>query len=186
MNSRQWALYRLIKEKSLQGKKTNQREICDKIEGYEYKDRKGTTDKCSAIWVDIKEINLSGEIDKVIITKKYVYWIGNEEETIQYLQDCWNALVPALNRYWQLVKKIKNNGQYKLLSNRLKPIDEDSKARLYVESFIEPQEKPLEEMTLDELRDTYRKQCDISNEYPIRYYDKNIYIQEIKRMRESK
>ena len=184
MNTRQWMLYNLIKQNSLLGKKTTQKEICDKIDGYEYKERKGTTDKCSAIWTDVRDINLSGEIDKVIITKKYIYWIGSEEETIEYLEGCWKTIAPALSRYWQLVKKIKNNGQYKLLSNRLKPIDEDSKARLYVESFIEePKEKSLEEMDLEELREIYRELCDKLNYGAIRYYDKKIYINEINFMR---
>ncbi len=187
MNTRQWQLYNLIKENSLQGKKTTQLEICEKIEGFEYKERQGTTDKCSAIWSDVRDINLFGETDKIIITKRYVYWIGNEQETEEYLKACWNQIAPALNRYWSIVKKIKNNGQYKILSNKLQPIDEDSKARLYVESFIqvEKKEKTLEEMDLDELRVIYRDLCDKLCLAPIRYYSKDLYIGEINSMRKE-
>lgn len=188
LTTKQWKLYNLIKENSMKGLRTSQLEICTKIEGYEYKDRKGTTDKCSAIWIDIKEINLSSETDKIIITKRYTYWIGSEEETNEYLNSCWEALVPALVRYWKLVKKAKLNGQYKLLSNKGVPITEESKAREYVESFIEvePPKKALEEMSLEELRDLYKALCEELNQTPIKYYSEDIYIQEIKWLQDLK
>lgn len=188
LTTKQWQLYNLIKTNSMLGKKTTQLEICTNIEGYEYKDRNGTTDKCSAIWTDIKEINLSSDTDKIIITKRYTYWIGNEEETNEYLSSCWESLVPALDRYWKLVKKAKKNGQYKLLSNKGVLITEDSKAREYVESFIEvePPKKTLEDMTIDELRVVYKDLCWELSFPPVKYYQKEIYIQEIKYMEEVK
>ena len=42
---------------------------------------------------------------------------------------------PRLTRYWKYLKKIKKNGQGKLLSTQLEPIDEESHARKFVESY---------------------------------------------------
>ena len=39
-------------------------------------------------------------------------------------------------RYWQQLDKINKDGQGKLLSNKGNPIDEKSKARKYVEAFV--------------------------------------------------
>ena len=188
LTTKQWQLYNLIKENSLKGVKTTQLEICQKIDGYEWKYRKGTTDKCSAIWNDVRDLNLSSETEKIIITHRYTYWIGNEQETEDYLKACWRQIAPALNRYWSIVRKIKSNGQYKLLSTKGDIIDAESKARAYVESFIEVdlQDKTLEQMSLEELRDVYKALCEELNQTPIKYYSEDIYIQEIKWLQDLK
>ena len=136
LTPRQWQLYRLIKENSLNGRKTTQKEICDLIDGYEWNDSPTTHDHCSAIWTDIKEINLSFELDKLIISKNFEYWIGSKEETQEFIDDLWDALAPRLMRYWRFKRKIDKDGYGKLLSNQLNPIDDESQAREYIESFI--------------------------------------------------
>ena len=136
LTSKQWELYRLIYHNSMvEQRKTSQREICDKIQGYEWNDSETTHDHCSAIWNDITANNLSFAHDKVIISKNGEYWIGNKEETEKFINDLWNQLAPRLMRYWFYKAKIKGNGQGKLLSNQLQPIDDDSKAREFVERF---------------------------------------------------
>ena len=184
LDVRQIKLYALIKENSLMGKKTTQQEICDKLGeyGYEYVERSGTTDKCSQIWNDIRDINMSDERDKIIITDKYVYWIGSEEETTEYLNRCWDALVPSLDRYWKMIKKAKRNGQYKIFSTRGDIIDDNSKARRYVESFID---KTLDEMNDEELlqqdRDVLKKYCESLGGYVyIKGMTKEDFIKEIR------
>ena len=136
LNPRQWALYRLIYTNSIVlGRKTTQKEICDSIRGYEWNDDPTTHDHCSAIWTDITANNLSFSHDKIIISKNFEYWIGNEEETKEFLNDLWNQLAPRLMRYWFYKAKIKRNGYGKLLSNDLEPITDNSKAREFIESF---------------------------------------------------
>lgn len=137
LNTRQWELYNLIKQYSLHGAKISQREITQLIDGYEWNPNENCHDHCPAIWNDIKDINLSFEIDKVIISKNFEYWIGNEEETKEFIDSLWEALAPRLYRYWNYKKKVSHNGQGKLLSNQLNPIDDESKARNYIESFID-------------------------------------------------
>lgn len=136
LTPRQWALYRLIYNNSLVlHRKTTQREVYESISGYEWNDDPTAHDHCSAIWSDITANNLSFSHDKVIISKNFEYWIGNEEETQEFLNDLWNQLAPRLMRYWFYKSKVAKNGQGKLLSNNLDPIDSNSKAREFIESY---------------------------------------------------
>ena len=138
LTPRQWALYRLIYENSINHqRKTTKREIYETLKdyGYEWNDSETTHDHCSAIWTDITANNLSFAHDKVIISKNDDYWIGNEQETKDFIEDLWKQLAPRLMRYWFYKEKVKGNGQGKLLSNELLPIDDTSKAREFIESY---------------------------------------------------
>lgn len=115
LTPRAWATYNLIKHNSLvECRKTTQREIYEKVSGYEWNSDDKCHDHCPAIWKDITDNNLSYEHDKVIISNRFEYWIGSAEETKKFLQDLWKALSPRLKRYWQFVKKIGMDGQGKL------------------------------------------------------------------------
>ena len=135
LTPRQWKVYRLIRTNSLNGFKTTQREIYEKISGYEWNNDEKCHDHCPAIWNDIAANNLSLEHDKVIISKNFSYWIGNEEETQDFIDNLWKQLAPRLQRYWFYKQKVSKNGYGKLLSNELEPIDSDSKAREFIESY---------------------------------------------------
>lgn len=138
LTPRQWALYRLIKHNSLvEHRKTTQKEICDTLfeYGYKYNDSITAHDRCTMIWKDIVKNNLSIEHDKIIISDNFEYWIGNEEETQEYLDQLWKDLCPRLVRYWNYRQKVARNGQGQLLTTQLNPIDEDSKARAFIESY---------------------------------------------------
>lgn len=135
LSPQDWAVYRLIYHNSIvENRKTTQKEICDKIEGFVYNDDPLVHDHCSKVWTSIKNNNESFEHEKIIISHNFEYWIGGEEETKVFMDKLWNDLAPRLSRYWTYLSKIKRNGQGKLFSTSLKPIDE-SKAREFVESF---------------------------------------------------
>lgn len=136
LTPRQWELYRLIYNNSIfEHRKTTQKEICDKIQGYEWNESNNTSDHCSAIWSDVTANNTSLEHEKVIITEKYVYWIGSERETKKFLQKLWRDLSPRLKRYWNYVKKIGYDGQGRLYDKNLNPINDDSRSRAFHECF---------------------------------------------------
>ena len=138
LTPRQWALYRLIYNNSMVSlRKTTKREVYETLKdyGYEWNDSETTHDNCSAIWNDITANNLSFAHDKIIISKNDEYWIGTQQDTEEFIDSLWSQLAPRLMRYWFYKTKIKGNGQGKLLSNELLPIDDDSKAREFVESF---------------------------------------------------
>lgn len=72
-------------------------------------------DKCPKIWSLVQEINNSEEIEKVILIKNFTYKIATEEEAKEYVKQLMNnRIVPRLQRYWRIVKKMKLDGQYNL------------------------------------------------------------------------
>ena len=136
LTTRQWRLLDLIKINSIvERRKTTQKEICEKISDYEWNDNPKTHDHCVMIWNDIKDINLSYETDKLIISDNFEYWLGNEQETKTFIDKLWKDLEPRLVRYWAYLKKVARDGQGQLLSRRLDPIDENSSARAFIESY---------------------------------------------------
>lgn len=139
LTPRQWRLLDLIKNNSInEHRKTTQKEICDKLGewGYKWKEKSGENhDHCSTIWNDIKDINLSYETDKLIISDNFEYWIGNEQETKEYIDSLWNELEGRLIRYWAFLKKVERNGQGQLIDRKGNPISENSKARDFIESY---------------------------------------------------
>ena len=78
----------------------------------------------------------SPEIQKTVIYKNYEAWIGNKEEVEEFLDDYWRSISPKLKRYWNLVNRIKNDGQGQLFSCQGDLIKEDSEARGYIEAFL--------------------------------------------------
>ena len=136
LTPRQWRLLDLIKHNSLvENRKTTQKEICDTIAGYEWNNDEKAHDHCPSIWADIKDINLTYQTDKVIISKNFEYWIGNEQETKAFMDKLWNDIEPRLFRYWAYLKKIRRNGQGLLLDRKGNAIDENSGARAWIESY---------------------------------------------------
>lgn len=131
---RAWDTYRLIRYNSLVlHRKTTQREIFEKVEGYEWNDDEKCHDHCPAIWKDVKDNNESLEHDKIIISKNFQYWIGSERETERFLRDLWRALAPRLHRYWAYTSKTKMDGMGKLFDKNGNPLNE--KTRLFHECF---------------------------------------------------
>lgn len=137
LTPRQWATYRLIKENSLNGLKTTQKEIFEKVNGYVWNEEITAHDHCVAIGSDVRAINLSYETEKIICYKDFEYWLGTKEETENFINDLWEQLAPRLVRYWFYKKKVAQNGQFQLLSRQLNPIDDKSKARAYIESYLQ-------------------------------------------------
>ena len=136
MTPRQWRLLNFIKRNSMiEFRKTTQREICDNVEGYEWNDDEKCHDHCPAIWNDIKDINLSYETDKLIISDKFEYWIGSEKETKAFIDKLWSDLSPRLIRYWAYLKKVERDGQGVLIDRKGNFIEEDSEARRFIESY---------------------------------------------------
>lgn len=114
LTDRQKALYELIHHNSfVEHRKTGQKEIYEKLKnyGYQWSESNNTSDHCSPIWSDIKAINLSMENDHVIITEKYIYWIGSKEESEKFLQKLWKDVSGRLKRYWFYTKKLDRDGQ---------------------------------------------------------------------------
>lgn len=141
MNNRQWKLYNFLKISAQKNpdKWVTHEEICAALPD-DFKMNHVAVKKkcCSMIQQQVIEINSSSEIEKIIMYKNQSYKLAaSSEEAIDFIKK--KLLYKGcriLKRYWQLYDKIINDGQGKLLSTRGDVIDEESKARPYVEAFI--------------------------------------------------
>lgn len=93
-------------------------------------------DICSLFNQDMAEINDNPEIDKFILLRNNQFKIATAEEAKEEVERLKDRAMRLLVRMSKLSNKIKSHGQGKLLSNRLDPIDEESRAREYIETFI--------------------------------------------------
>lgn len=138
-----WHIYRLLEEKTLGTKDSvSQREIYESClaAGFKVKwdeSQNHHNDHCRWLANSLMRINSSPEVDKTVGHHCWRYRIYSEEEAA--------ALVIAFNKREQkararkvaILEKMRQNGQGKLLSNQLNEIGEDSKAKLFHESFNE-------------------------------------------------
>lgn len=142
MNNRQWAAYNLIKSRSEMGQSVSQREICDNysidyhFDGYSWAKGSNTHDKCLKVWQDVHFINASSEVEKIIVMDKFTYRLATEEEAREYFAKLQERAVKAFVRASNVRRKIKADGQGKLVSCQGNEIDEESKARRFVEAFM--------------------------------------------------
>lgn len=151
LNPRQWATYRLIREKSLAGSFCTQKDICLNFprfgedgreideDGYNYVENPSHGDHCRTILDDVYAINESYEIEKIVVVKDMTYRLGTEEECADYY---WRLVIPAGKKEHRakLIKdKMEQDGQGQLLSRSLREIYKtaDKKTREYIEAYID-------------------------------------------------
>ena len=116
MNTRQIALYEFLLSKS-EGWTTHT-EIARELDKYygngecflapkEYHD---TTER-TLISLDCREISLSNEVEKIIISCGKGVKIATEEEFDRYIKAQYNATIRKLSRIYKMAKKGNRNGQ---------------------------------------------------------------------------
>ena len=150
LTRREWATYNLIKANSEMGLKTTQQEIVENYkydplirkDGYKWNDDPRTHDHCSSIWIDIERINFNYKIEKIIIADNFIYHLAaDESEVLEFAKQ--KYLIPALRklkRHYNIVNKVNVNGRYKLIDNNGKVFTENSKARHYIQTFVNLEE----------------------------------------------
>ena len=121
---RQWALYRLIRHYSL---RTSVKRLpnSERFATYCPNITLGTmTSKLTTtalwIWSDIKNLNLSYEIDKIVISENFEYWLGDKTQTDDFINGLWDDLFPRLSRYWATRRKVARNGQREVAKRPIK------------------------------------------------------------------
>lgn len=152
LNTRQWTTYNLISRNTHAGHKTTIGEIIGHYPITDYEDgytfaKKSSHDPCKMVWKDIITINASSEIEKIIIIDNFTYRLATEEEAKAYYERLRLKALKAMARAYCVKMKIKADGQGKLISCHGDPIDDESKARRFVEAFMreEQAETPSEE-----------------------------------------
>ena len=118
-------LYSLIVHNSLEEHRhTTQAEICEKIPSFVLSKDPFAHDKCVRIWTAIKNLNEASSTEYIIIYKDFETWVGDKEETDNYIANLWwGAISPRMSRYWNLKKKALRNGQGKAFDEDGNPFE---------------------------------------------------------------
>jgi hypothetical protein len=139
LTTRQWKLYELLKDNA--DKWLTQREIYERL-----KDQYGTEENVDNnfhdsgvryfMTIDIRRINESGVIQKIILSTPQGIKIANEDEYKAYSINRWKSIKGMIKRLAWKDHKAKLNGQMRLVFG-------DSMARDYFETFAEEYEEGL-------------------------------------------
>ena len=139
LNTRQWALYNLIKQRTIEGVKTTCADICESLPEH-YQLNKNQThhySNCPEIYKDCEELNLSSEIEKVVVVGNNDFHIAkDEQEAMSYARSLAKRAAHRFKRYWAIADKVSKDGQGKLISCHGDEITDESKARRFVEAFL--------------------------------------------------
>ena len=128
-----WQLYNLIKAKP----GITVKEICKAMpEYYSYKESEHNFTNCPAIYEDIDYLMSSARIEKIIIKDNGAFRLGTEEECIEYANKIFSKGTKLMAKYGVIARRIPKDKQGKLFGVNLKPIDENSQARPFVETFV--------------------------------------------------
>ena len=135
-------MYNLVKQRTLDGLKTTCKDICDALpQHYQLNEKQSHHSNCPRIYQDCEALLLSSEVEKVIIPDNNDFHIArNEREAMEYADKLARRGAHRFKRYWAIVDKCKSDGQGKVVSCQNEPIDDESKARRFVEAFLKTEE----------------------------------------------
>ena len=137
LTSELWKLYNFIKERTLEKEKTTVKDICDYMPTvYTLNAKQSHFSNCPKLYKDIDTLNASGEIEKIIVKDNNNFYLATEEQAIDYAEKVRKHAIKQFRKYWNVVQKISSDGYGKLISAQGTVIDENSKARPFVEAFI--------------------------------------------------
>ena len=140
ITTRQWKLYNYLKEHGV----VSVEDICrDMPEHYVLDKSERSHNKCTKVFTDADALNESTEIEKIIIhDRNYHFWLAkSKEEALGFAEHLYKKrALKALKKYWNMVVKAEADGQGKIVSCHDDIIDENSRAREFVEAFIKETE----------------------------------------------
>lgn len=127
LNSHQWRLYEFLKNlMENQGNRTTTvKEIVENFpDEYELKITEGNKSNCPNLYDDLKAITMTDEVDMIVCLNHNRIRLGTELDVLKRL----SSLIARTRWEEQEIRtikaKIKNNGQFKLLSNAGIPMNE--------------------------------------------------------------
>ena len=132
MTNIQWRIYDFIKERSLEGKWTSQKEIRDYLINNGYAEKIGLR----TIRRNVHDIRECDTIQKIILTD-YVkgYRLMSDEEELDYLKKRKISILKMLKQYYKDVKRFNMNNQFKITFGKYE--------REYIESIINTEDKDI-------------------------------------------
>ena len=132
MTNIQWRIYDFIKERSLEGKWTSQKEIRDYLINNNFAEKRGLR----TIRRNINEIRKDDIIQKIILTDySKGYRLMTDEEELDYLKKRKISILKMLKQYYKDVKRFNMNNQFKITFGKYE--------REYIESIINAEDKDI-------------------------------------------
>ena len=132
MTNIQWRIYDFIKERSLEGKWTSQKEIRDYLINNNFAEKIGLR----TIRRNINEIRKDDIIQKIILTDySKGYRLMTDEEELDYLKKRKISILKMLKQYYKDVKRFNMNNQFKITFGKYE--------REYIESIINVEDKDM-------------------------------------------
>ena len=123
MNTRQYELYKFLKENYADGKYISKKEICEALPQY-YIYNENTNRHNVDIEIDIRSINDWDNMQKCIVSCKKGYKIGNEQECNEYLSRRFDSIFKSLKSLHAIKKRLEQNGQFRLVFGKERDIME--------------------------------------------------------------
>lgn len=132
MTNIQWRIYDFIKERSLEGKWTSQKEIRDYLINNGYAEKIGLR----TIRRNVHDIRQEDTIQKIILTDySKGYRLMTDEEEIDYLKKRKISILKMLKQYYKDVNRFNMNNQVKITFGKYE--------RDYIESLINVENKEI-------------------------------------------
>lgn len=123
LTTRQWNLYNYLKDNYDRNCYISKKEICNALpQHYQIKEQETRT--CRTLEYDIRAINNSNVIQKIIVSNRTGYKIGNEQEVTAYLNKRFRRDLKSLKLNWDLSRKVALDGQMRLAFGKEKNVIE--------------------------------------------------------------
>ena len=132
MTNIQWRIYDFIKERSLEGKWTSQKEIRDYLINNNFAEKIGLR----TIRRNVHDIRQEDTIQKIILTDySKGYRLMTDEEELDYLKKRKISILKMLKQYYKDVNRFNMNNQVKITFGKYE--------RDYIESLINVENKEI-------------------------------------------
>ena len=131
LTTRQWELYKYLISNYDEDVYISKEKICEDLPKY-YKIIKEETRVCRAIENDVRVINSSNIIQKIIVSNKFGYKIGSEKEVNDYIKKRFKRDLKSLKLDWFLARKVNMDGQMRIAFG---------KERDFIETFVSEEKK---------------------------------------------
>ena len=113
LTPRQWDLYNYLKSQYADGVYISKQDICKALPQH-YQIKENESRWCTLIEFDVRAINECPIIQKIIVSNKKGYKIGNKEEVTEYLNKRFRRDSKNMKLNWALADKVALNNQMRL------------------------------------------------------------------------
>lgn len=113
LTSKQWLLYGYLKEHYCENEYISKEQISKDLGCYVFDKNKQRN--AVDMEFDIRAINECDKIQKVIVSSKYGYKIGNKEQIEAYVKKRFERDFRSLKLNWKLAKRLNVDGQMKIV-----------------------------------------------------------------------